>query len=157
MGTVPTVLVNGKEVAVLKTRIIAGTDWFMGEGSKFNQSRNYGRIFLLLKSITLKLDTMFDVWQQFMVINPLSFLGLIELKIGEKPENCKPNKDKLDKFGERCTERLNHFKIQELMKIIPDDIPAILKKFDKTIKDLSGCSIKNSEDIKKDDELLIVT
>ncbi|MCP4136454.1 MAG: hypothetical protein GY754_36130 [bacterium] len=149
--------INDDSSKNLKNRILAGTDWFMGEASDFSQGKNYGRIFELLRSLSGKLDTPFDAWHQFVVINPLNFLGLIKVDDEGKPNDCKIDVERLNKYKDRCVERLKFDKMIDLMKLTPPKVEIIKKKFEKKISKLESCTIKNSEDVKKDGDLLILS
>lgn len=99
---------NGK----LKDRIMYGSDWPMFETDI--QIGTYNSIwFLVMQLLTDKLGCTWDVWHQFVVINPLRFLGLID--DNEKTEKnghlyykyCKKGKEKLESYRENLM-FLNH-------------------------------------------------
>ena len=61
----------------LKEKILVGSDWFMSEKGGVVGPGNYLRnMFMMLRRVSELVDTQFDAWHQFAVINPLEFLGL---------------------------------------------------------------------------------
>jgi hypothetical protein len=62
----------------LRYRIMFGTDWPMTEMEVLGVPKYNAAIFVLLQLVTRKLkNDKFDAWHQFVVINPLRFLGVL--------------------------------------------------------------------------------
>ncbi|MCP4132571.1 MAG: hypothetical protein GY754_16495 [bacterium] len=135
------------ENSKLKNRITIGSDWFMGESSEVTYGNNYAHLFKLFKKLSEEVG--FDAWNQFAIINPLRFLGIIdddvevngEIKLIPDENNsnkfikCKKNMIKL--LNSKAFRKNSKLSWKEAKKIKKERIPRRLEQ-------LKNIRIKNS-------------
>jgi len=120
----------------LQYRIMAGTDWPMTEMDLKGVSRYNSAMFVLLQMVTEYLGNEWDAWHQFSVINPLRFLGLLEMKAydtkGSNYDSYRVNFMKIDKMKLSIEKYIEENKIDDEKEFIDN---YVMKK-DNCIKDL---------------------
>jgi len=105
---------------LLRYRILFGSDYPMFEGTEGVKGiANYqASTFMFYQLLTHKLKNKWDAWHQFTVINPLKFLGLLDLKGWDEsagktePEFFSIRVDKMNNFNEA---------LKNYNKELPDD------------------------------------
>jgi hypothetical protein len=82
----------------LRYRIMFGTDWPMTEMEVLGVPKYNAAMFVLLQLVTrnLKNEKKFDAWHQFVVINPLRFLGVLSGE--DKDDEFTVSMDKFEKM-----------------------------------------------------------
>jgi hypothetical protein len=93
-------LIKAKGNQTLQHRIMFGTDWPMTETKKEVKGVSIynSAMFVLLQMVTEYCGNEWDAWHQFAVINPLRFLGLLDVPAysKEERESYRVNFEKID-------------------------------------------------------------
>jgi hypothetical protein len=144
-----------KKYQALKDRLMLGSDWYMIEVDKEEGVGTYfSRMFKLMRLVSEQVG--YDAWHQFAVINPLRFLGLIDEKKGGKGP-FEVDTEKIKTYLEKMDWYFNNRKWNEKGKF-KESSKEFNKKCDLIINYFNeNKSIKDSKDILKEKELLILS
>jgi hypothetical protein len=130
---------NNDNKEKLKKRILMGSDWYLYEPNKDYKgiAKYYYQMFEVLKKVSKKVN--WDVWNQFAVINPLRFLGLLDAN-NDPSDSAKITMDNLTKYASNMKKKINRRKWMRRMELSPDDRINALSR------------IKEEKDCKTDDD-----
>ncbi|MBN2444348.1 MAG: hypothetical protein JXJ04_23500 [Spirochaetales bacterium] len=148
VGTALAEILNGPHGTKAKNRILMGSDWPMFEMDITGGiGEYYARMFQMLKITTSKLNTKFDAWHQFAVLNPLRFLGILD-------DNDEIIMERLEGHKAAIEEKLkNEDWLLNKAKIEDSELSKIPLRVEKTITNFSSfikIKIKKAEEIKGD-------
>jgi predicted TIM-barrel fold metal-dependent hydrolase len=160
-----------KENENLQWRILMGSDWYMAETEGTGAGGYYTEMFELLTEVTRLIGGEWDAWHQFTVVNPLMFMGLIEVPNGQKePEKVQDpqtgkyyyNLDttRLEKSYENIQKKVQSGDWKTLAHFNPTVIMDDLKKqYDINLALLKDKNVKiyTADSMTKDGKLIILS
>ena len=137
---------------------MVGSDWLMIEMAKFKGTGEYNRrMFEMCKLVSKKVG--YDAWYQFAVINPLKFLGLIDIDAepGGKTLGELDTNNKLLNYWSYIREKVADSDWRDMadvsrseVKTIKDEASKIYNNFKYSVRIYNSDQIKDPENPQND-------